>query len=660
MNVKSPFKLHSSYSPAGQQPEAISRIIERTNNQQHTQVLLGVTGSGKTFTLANVIAELNRPALLMAPNKTLAAQLYNEMKSFFPENAVEYFVSYYDYYQPEAFVPATNTYIEKDASINKHIEQLRLRATRSIMERRDTIIISTVSAIYGLGDPESYQSMTLLFTVGEEQDQRKLLQQLVNMQYKRNDTAFERGQYRVRGDIVDIFPSDQEEHAIRIELLGDEIEQIKLFDPLTGEIIQNLSQYNLYPKTHYVSSQERIDAIRGHIKNDLKIEHEKLLGEGKILEAHRLKTRVELDLEMMEEIGYCQGIENYSRYLGGLSPGDTPSTLMHYLPKDALLILDESHAMLPQIRAMYAGDRSRKLNLVQHGFRLKSALDNRPLMFPEFESLPLQRIFVSATPAIYERESDTDPTELVVRPTGLLDPVIEIRSQENQVEDILHEILLRREKNERVLITTLTQKMAENLSEYLSDQQIKVKYLHAKVETVERTEILRELRLGNLEVVVGINLLREGLDLPEVSLVAIFDADKEGFLRSGPSLIQTIGRAARNLEGKAIMYANKITKSMQLAIDETQRRRGIQTDYNKKHNITPRSIKKLVTDTFDMEKETTDESIAPLIQHDGDIPKKLKDLEKQMNIAAKNLDFENAKLYRDQLHQLRTFWLETS
>lgn len=661
MNVKHSFKLNAPYSPAGQQPEAIARIVDRIKQGLPAQVLLGVTGSGKTFTFANVIAQLNRPALLMAPNKTLAAQLYTEMKNFFPDNAVEYFVSYYDYYQPEAFVPATNTYIEKDASINKHIEQLRLRATRSIMERNDTIIIATVSSIYGLGDPETYQSMTLTFTVDSPCEQRQLLQQLVNMQYRRNEIAFERGQYRVRGDVVDIFPSDQEQYALRIELLGDDIESIKMFDPLTGEIIDNLHSYTLYPKTHYVSSAQRIETVRTLIQNDLKTEHLALLSAGKILEAHRLKTRVELDLEMMDEIGYCQGIENYARYLAGLSPNETPSTLMDYLPKDAILILDESHVMLPQIRGMYAGDRSRKQNLVSHGFRLSSALDNRPLMFHEFENLPYQRIFVSATPAVYEKNNDPEPTELVVRPTGLLDPIIEIRPQENQVSDIFNEILIRRARNERVLITTLTQKMSENLSEYLEEKNIKVKYLHAKVDTVERTEILRELRLGVLEVVVGINLLREGLDLPEVSLVAIFDADKEGFLRSGSALIQTIGRAARNLEGKAIMYANKITPSMQLAIDETHRRRTIQENFNKQNNITPASIRKVIHDTFELSSPPKKKgNISPIvIEHEEDISKQIAILEKKMNKAAESLDFENAKIYRDQVHQLRQLWLES-
>lgn len=655
MSVKHSFKLNSSYKPSGQQPEAIKRIIARIENGDTEQVLLGVTGSGKTFTLANVIEKLNRPALLLAPNKTLAAQLYTEMREFFPENAVEYFVSYYDYYQPEAFVPATNTYIEKDASINKHIEQMRLKATRSVMERSDTIIIATVSAIYGLGDPEIYQSMTFEFNTKDNLSQRSLLQQLVNMQYKRNEITFEQGQYRVRGDIVDIFPSDGEKHAIRIEFLEEEIENIKLFDPLTGEIIEKLSTYNLYPKTHYVSSQARIDSIMHNIRDDLKQEFDKLLAQGKILEGHRLKTRVELDLEMMEEIGYCQGIENYSRYLSGRPPGDTPSTLIDYLPKDAIIILDESHVMLPQIRGMHAGDQSRKKNLVEHGFRLSSALDNRPLKFEEFITKPHQKLYVSATPGAHEKLCDTNPTELVVRPTGLLDPIIEIRPQHNQVNDILEEIYLRKAKNERVLITTLTQKMAENLSEYLLDKNIKVKHLHAKTETVERSEILRDLRLGTLDVVVGINLLREGLDLPEVSLVAIFDADKEGFLRSGSSLIQTVGRAARNLSGKAIMYADSITQSMQYTITETQRRRMIQEEYNNRNNIKPQSIIKKIHDTFEIRKESSKAAQ----QKSHSIENEITTLEQKMQKAAQELDFENAKIYRDQLLELKKMWLET-
>ena len=656
MTVKSFFHLEAPYQPAGDQPAAIARIVDRIQSGITQQVVLGVTGSGKTYTVANVIATLNRPALLMAPNKTLAAQLYAEMQSFFPHNAVEYFVSYYDYYQPEAFVPSTNTYIEKDASINKHIEQMRLRATRSIMERSDTIIVATVSAIYGLGDPESYHNMTLPLVVGEPCEQRAMLQQLVNMQYRRNDIAFDRGMYRVRGDIIDIFPADNEEYALRVGLLGDDVEYLHFFDPLTGEIIEFVERYTLYPKTHYISPKDRQHAIISAIKNDLSIEHPRMLHAGKVLEAHRLKTKVELDLEMIEEIGYCQGVENYARYLSGREAGATPSTLMDYLPKDCLIFLDESHVMLPQIRGMYAGDRSRKQTLVDHGFRLSSALDNRPLMFPEFELLPYPMIYISATPGPYEKEHDPEPIELVVRPTGLLDPIIEIRPQETQVDDVLHEIYVRRERNERVLITTMTQKMSENLSEYLTEKGIKVKYLHAGVDTVERSEILRDLRLGVLEVVVGINLLREGLDLPEVSLVAIFDADKEGFLRSGPSLIQTIGRAARHLSGTAILYAQKITPSMRYAIDETARRRIMQEKYNTTHGITPRSIQKNIMNTLDIDVIPPDITEYG-IHHDSDIPKVMAELERDMLLAAKDLDFERAKACRDTLMQLRKSYL---
>ena len=656
MTVKSLFQLHAPYTPSGHQPQAIARIIERIEDGTKEQVMLGVTGSGKTYTIANIIAQLHRPALLMAPNKTLAAQLYAEMKTFFPHNAVEYFVSYYDYYQPEAFVPSTNTYIEKDAAINKHIEQMRLRATRSIMERSDTIIVATVSAIYGLGDPESYHNMTLKLTVGGSYDQRAMLQQFVNMQYRRNDVSFDRGTYRVRGDVIDIFPADHETFALRMVLLGDILESLQVFDPLTGEIIECLSEYTLYPKTHYISLKERQEAMLISIRNDLNVEYPLMVNAGKALEAHRLKTKVELDLEMIEEIGYCQGIENYARYLAGRNPGETPSTLMDYLPKESLIFLDESHVMLPQIRGMQAGDRSRKQTLVDHGFRLRSALDNRPLTFPEFQQLPYPLIFISATPGPYEKEHDPTPTELVVRPTGLLDPIIEIRPQDTQVEDVLQEIHLRIARNERVLITTLTQKMSENLSEYLLEKGIKIKYLHAKVDTVERSEILRELRLGTLDVVVGINLLREGLDLPEVSLVAVFDADKEGFLRSGPSLIQTIGRAARNLQGKAILYAHKITRSMQYAIDETHRRRELQEAYNKEHNITPTGIQKSILDTLEVD-GLAKEAEKLDIHHDQDIPKKLEELEQKMIAAAKALDFESAKAYRDTLFELRKNYL---
>jgi excinuclease ABC subunit B len=568
-----PFKLHSPFQPAGDQPQAIKQLIEGLNDGEVHQTLLGVTGSGKTFTIANVIAQTQRPAMIMAPNKTLAAQLYGEMKEFFPENSVEYFVSYYDYYQPEAYIPASDTFIDKDASLNEHIEQMRLSATKALIERSDTIVVATVSAIYGLGEPESYFQMVLHLVKGDLINQRAIVRRLAEMQYTRNDIELRRGTYRVRGEVIDIFPAEADAEALRIELFDDEVEQLSLFDPLTGEIRHRVVRFTVYPKSHYVTPREQLLVAVESIKIELKERLAELYSLNKLVEAQRLEQRTLFDIEMILEIGYCSGIENYSRYLSGRGDGESPPTLFDYLPDNALLVLDESHVTVPQIGAMYKGDRSRKETLVQYGFRLPSALDNRPLRFDEFEAKSPQRIYVSATPSVYEKDHCGVFVEQVVRPTGLLDPVVEVRPATTQVDDLLSEITKRVKINQRVLVTTLTKRMAEDLTEYLTEHAIKVRYLHSDVATVERMEIIRDLRLGTFDVVVGINLLREGLDIPEVSLVAILDADKEGFLRSVVSLVQTIGRAARNLNGKAILYADKITRSMQQAIDETDRRR---------------------------------------------------------------------------------------
>ncbi|HIF9366255.1 TPA: excinuclease ABC subunit UvrB [Photobacterium damselae] len=671
------FSIASEFSPSGDQPTAIKQLLEGLDAGLAHQTLLGVTGSGKTFTIANVIAEAKRPTLLLAPNKTLAAQLYGEMKEFFPNNAVEYFVSYYDYYQPEAYVPTTDTFIEKDASVNAHIEQMRLSATKALMERRDVIIIASVSAIYGLGDPDSYLKMMLHVRRGDMLDQRDILRRLAELQYTRNDMAFERGTFRVRGEVIDIFPAESEKEAVRIELFDDEVDRISLFDPLTGSVIQqDLPRYTVYPKTHYVTPREKIlEAIEG-IKVELESRRKQFMDGNKLVEEQRIAQRTQFDVEMMNELGFCSGIENYSRYLSGRSEGEPPPTLFDYLPADGLLIIDESHVTVSQIGAMFRGDRSRKENLVEYGFRLPSALDNRPLKFEEFESLAPQTIYVSATPGKYEIEkSDGEIAEQVVRPTGLLDPEIEVRPVATQVDDLLSEIRIRAAKDERVLVTTLTKRMAEDLTEYLAEHGVRVRYLHSDIDTVERVEIIRDLRLGEFDVLVGINLLREGLDMPEVSLVAILDADKEGFLRSERSLIQTIGRAARNLEGKAILYGDKITGSMERAITETERRRDKQKLYNEQHGITPQKLNKKVADILELgssspkakahnraaqlhkvaEKKGTYSAMSPQ-QLEGEIQQ----LEKQMYDFAQNLEFEKAAELRDKIHTLREQFITNS
>ncbi|ELV08125.1 UvrABC system protein B [Wohlfahrtiimonas chitiniclastica SH04] len=657
------FELNSHYQPAGDQPLAIHSLIDGLNNGLAAQTLLGVTGSGKTFTMANIIAQTQRPAIILAPNKTLAAQLYGEMKAFFPHNAVEYFVSYYDYYQPEAYVAASDTYIEKDASVNDHIEQMRLSATKAILERNDTIIVATVSAIYGLGDKDHYMKMILHLSVGEVIDQRSILKRLAELQYTRNDTVLERGHFRVRGDVIDVFPAESERYAVRIELFDDEVERLSFFDPLTGHIERKVPRLTVYPSSHYVTPRETLLGAIDGIKAELVQQLEHLRAQNKLVEAQRLEQRTRFDLEMIVELGYCQGIENYSRYLSGRNPGAAPPTLFDYLPDNALLFIDESHVTIPQIGAMYKGDRSRKENLVTYGFRLPSALDNRPLRFDEFEKLMPQSIFVSATPSTYEAEHADNIAEQVVRPTGLLDPIIEVRPADTQVDDVLSEIYNRAAKNERVLITTLTKRMSEDLTDFLSEHQVKVRYLHSDIDTVERTEIIRDLRLGVFDVLVGINLLREGLDIPEVSLVAILDADKEGFLRSERSLIQTIGRAARNSEGKAILYANKITKAMAFAIEETERRRAKQEAYNALHGITPTTVHKKVADIMEGARDITEQNDerqiwSPDIDlHQVQDPKTVTAhiaiLEKAMMEHAKNLEFEEAARVRDQIEQLR-------
>ena len=652
------FQLKSNFSPKGDQPEAIQKLLDGINSGQKYQTLVGVTGSGKTFTLANVIDKSQKPSLIMAPNKTLAAQLYSEMKEFFPDNAVEYFVSYYDYYQPEAYVPASDTYIEKDASINEQIEQMRLSATKSLLERRDVIIVASVSAIYGLGDPESYMKMLLHLTVGEITKQREILATLSKMQYSRNDVTLIRGHFRVKGEVIDIFPADSEERAIRIEMFDDEVENLSWFDPLTGEKLKSLQRVTIYPKTHYVTPKSTILNILDDIKVELGKRKKELLSQNKLVEEQRLSQRVIQDMEMMRELGYCSGIENYSRYLSGRKPGEPPPTLFDYMPDDALIILDESHVSVSQIGGMYNGDRARKTTLVDFGFRLPSALDNRPLRFEEFSERLNQCIMVSATPANFEFEVSTVIAEQIVRPTGLLDPSIDVRPVETQVDDLLSEIHKRVAVKERVLVTTLTKRMSEQLSDYLNDHNVKVRYLHSDIDTIERVEIIRDLRLGVFDVLVGINLLREGLDIPEVSLVAILDADKEGFLRSERSLVQTMGRAARHINGSVILYADRITNSMQRAMDVTSGRRNKQEAYNKKYEIIPKGIVKPIVDILDTDLSASeiDEMSSEVIQvrlSPVQLAKELKRLEKEMYKFAEDLKFEQAADTRNQIKRLR-------
>ncbi|MDR7272040.1 excinuclease ABC subunit B [Pelomonas saccharophila] len=657
----SPFQLFQPFPPAGDQPTAIAQLVEGINDGLSYQTLLGVTGSGKTFTMANVIARLGRPAIVFAPNKTLAAQLYSEFKDFFPKNAVEYFVSYYDYYQPEAYVPQRDLFIEKDSAINEHIEQMRLSCTKSLLERRDVVIVASVSAIYGIGSPADYHQMVMTLRVGDKMGQRDVIAHLIRMQYTRNEMEFQRGHFRVRGDTIDVFPAEHSELAIRIELFDDEIEALSLFDPLTGQVRQKIPRFTVYPSSHYVTPRERVLAATDAIKQELRERVDFFVKEGKLVEAQRVEQRTRFDLEMLQEVGHCKGIENYTRHLSGAEPGDPPPTLVDYLPKDALMFLDESHVLIGQFGGMYNGDRARKTTLVEYGFRLPSALDNRPLKFAEFERKMRQAVFVSATPAQYEQDNAGQVVEQVVRPTGLVDPLVEVRPATQQVDDVLQEIRLRVEVNERVLITTLTKRMAEQLTDYLSDNGVKVRYLHSDVDTVERVEILRDLRLGAFDVLVGINLLREGLDIPEVSLVAILDADKEGFLRAERSLIQTIGRAARNLNGKAILYADRITESMRKAIGETERRRAKQIAFNEANGITPRSVQKRIKDLIDgVYSEESGRDDAKLLAaakvedlSEKDLAKRIAQLEKQMLEHARNLEFEQAARLRDQLAQLR-------
>src|SRR5579863_449738 len=651
------FELYADYSPAGDQPQAIEKLIDGLTSGLAHQTLLGVTGSGKTFTVANVIQQLQRPTLVLAHNKTLAAQLYGEFKVFFPKNSVEYFVSYYDYYQPEAYVPASDTFIEKDASINEHIEQMRLSATKALLERPDSIIVATVSAIYGLGDPNAYLSMVLHMSRGDKLEQRKLLRRLADMQYTRNEIDLQQGTYRVRGDVIDIFPAESERDAVRVELFDDRVETLSFFDPLTGEVTRKVPRLTVYPSSHYVTPKERVQQAVGEIREELRSRLLELHGASKLVEAQRLQQRTLFDLEMMNEVGYCAGIENYSRYLSGRAAGEPPPCLFDYLPKDSLMVIDESHQTIPQLGAMYKGDRSRKETLVEYGFRLPSALDNRPLRFEEFEHLAPQAIYVSATPSHYEKRVSGQVVEQVVRPTGLTDPAVEIRPVRAQVDDLLSEIRLRAQANERVLVTTLTKRMAEDLTDYLNEHGVKVRYLHSDIETVERSEIIRDLRLGKFDVIVGINLLREGLDMPEVSLVAILDADKEGFLRSEGSLIQTIGRAARNIQGKAILYADVRTGSIDRAIAETDRRRNKQIEFNAAHGITPRSIVKAVGDVMEgarsvQERERYEADEAPAMAPEQAV-KRIKKLEAEMMKLARNLEFEQAARLRDQIQKLR-------
>jgi excinuclease ABC subunit B len=654
----SPFRLNELYQPAGDQPEAIDKLVEGIDDGLAFQTLLGVTGSGKTYTMANAIARLGRPALVLAPNKTLAAQLYSEFREFFPENAVEYFVSYYDYYQPEAYVPARDLYIEKDSSINEHIEQMRLSATKSLLERRDVVIVATVSAIYGIGDPSEYHGMILHVREGEKMAQRDILARLVAMQYERNELDFRRGTFRVRGDVIDVFPAEHAEHAIRISLFDDLIEKLEVFDPLTGRVLHPMARFTVYPSSHYVTPRETtlraVEAIKAELRERIKFFQDA----GRLLEAQRIEQRTRFDLEMLAELGFCKGIENYSRHLSGRKEGEPPPTLIDYLPADALMIIDESHVTIPQLGGMFRGDRSRKENLVEYGFRLPSALDNRPLKFEEFEAVVRQTVFVSATPADYERGKSAQVVEQVVRPTGLIDPPVMVRPASTQVDDLLSEISLRVKKHERVLVTTLTKRMAEELTEYLAEHGVKVRYLHSEVETVERVEIIRDLRLGEFDVLVGINLLREGLDLPEVSLVAILDADKEGFLRSERSLIQTIGRAARHINGTAILYADHMTESMKRAIGETDRRRAKQVTYNEHHSITPMGVIKRIKDLIDGVYDASQMQVAQdearyEAMSEKQIAREIKALEKKMLEHARNLEFEEAARVRNRLADLK-------
>ncbi len=664
-----PFQIEADFEPAGDQPEAIRRLVDGLGDGLAHQTLLGVTGSGKTFSIAHVIQAMQRPTIILAPNKTLAAQLYGEMREFFPHNAVEYFVSYYDYYQPEAYVPSTDTYIEKDASINEHIEQMRLSATKALLEHNDAVIVATVSAIYGLGDPEAFHSMVLHLVRGDTVDQRAILRRLAELQYTRNEAELRRGTYRVRGEIIDIFPAESEKEAVRIELFDDEIESLAFFDPLTGEVLRRVPRLTIYPKSHYVTPRQTIVDAVDEIKEELKERLAHLRANDKLLEAQRLEQRTRFDIEMMYELGFCKGIENYSRYLSGRAPGEPPPTLFDYLPANALLVIDESHVTVPQLGGMYRGDRSRKETLVEYGFRLPSALDNRPLRFDEFEALAPQTIFVSATPGPYEHEHASDVVEQVVRPTGLVDPSVDVRPASTQVDDLLSEIHKRVEVNERVLVTTLTKRMAEDLTDYLAEHGVRVRYLHSDIDTVERVEIIRDLRLGEFDVLVGINLLREGLDMPEVSLVAVLDADKEGFLRSDRSLIQTIGRAARNINGSAILYADRVTGSMQRALDETARRRAKQVRFNEAHGITPRGILKAVSDIMEGARSGGPGSarrfaeVAEEIGRYGeltpdDVSRRILELEKRMYKHAENLEFEEAAKLRDEAARLREFGLE--